>query len=50
MAQLNMLVEETVYRAAKEAARKSGMLLKAWVSRAILEKAEREQPHDRAND
>ncbi len=39
-----MIVEDEVYRAAKDAAREAGMMLKSWVSKAITEKAARERP------
>ncbi len=41
--QINVPVEDEVYEAAKLLAAKCGMLLKAWVARAILNQASKER-------
>jgi predicted HicB family RNase H-like nuclease len=41
--QINVPVEDEVYEAAKLLAAKCGMLLKAWVARAILNQAAKER-------
>ena len=43
MKQINVPVEDEVYEAAKLLAAKCGMLLKAWVARAILNQAAKER-------
>ena len=43
MKQINVPVEDEVYEAAKLATEKAGMLLKAWVARAILRQAAKEK-------
>jgi hypothetical protein len=43
MKQINVPVEDEVYEAAKLLAAKAGMLLKAWVARAILNQAAKER-------
>jgi hypothetical protein len=43
MKQINVPVEDEVYESAKLLATKAGMLLKAWVARAILNQAAKER-------
>jgi hypothetical protein len=43
MRQINVPVEDEVYEAAKLLATKAGMLLKAWIARAILNQAAKER-------
>ena len=43
MKHINVPVEDEVYEAAKLMAAKAGMMLKAWVARAILTQAAQER-------
>jgi len=46
MKQINVPVEDEVYETAKIMAAKAGMMLKAWVARAILTQAAKERNDD----